>query len=187
MPMKTTSELASIDPGARVLVLMGSQSDFDAMAATVKVLDSFEVPFELRVASAHRTPSLVHDLVRAAEEGSVKVIVAAAGMAAHLAGVVAGHTTLPVIGVPMDAPPLSGLDSLYSTVMMPPGIPVATVGIGKAGATNAAYLAISILALGDPALRRRLQDYRANLPEAIVRMNAHVDERLREVRDGLKA
>jgi len=163
-----------------VLVVMGSESDFKSMAATVEILDDFGVKTKVQVASAHRTPARVRQLVDEASEDGTRVIIAAAGMAAHLAGVIAGATTLPVIGVPMDSPHLSGLDSLYSTVMMPPGIPVASVGIGKPGAKNAAYLALSILALSDSTLQDRLRAYRNGLGTQVEAMNANVQQQLRE-------
>jgi len=163
-----------------VLMVMGSESDFKHMLAGVEVLETFGVDVNVQVASAHRTPARVEALLKEADGNGTQLIIAAAGMAAHLAGVCAGKTTLPVIGVPMDSPNLSGLDSLYSTVMMPPGIPVATVGIGKAGAKNAAYLAVSILALKDDDVRNKLHDYRAGLPAAVDAMNERVQTQLRD-------
>ena len=167
-------------PEHQVLVIMGSESDFPAMLSTVEILESFQVGVVCRVASAHRTPKLVEEIIREAEAGGIRVIVAAAGMAAHLAGVIAGTTILPVVGVPMDSPHLSGVDSLYSTVMMPPGIPVASVGIGKPGAKNAAYLALAILALDDTDVRARLRAYREELAEQVAAMDANVQRRLLE-------
>ena len=163
-----------------ILMVMGSESDFGSMAAGVEVLEEFGVDVKVQVASAHRTPTRVEALVKEAESDGTQVIIAAAGMAAHLAGVVAGKTILPVIGVPMESPHLSGLDSLYSTVMMPPGIPVATVGIGKPGAKNAAYLAVAIMALKDDDIRNRMVDYRAGLGEKVDAMNENVQRKLRE-------
>ncbi len=163
-----------------VLILMGSDSDFPAMAATLEVLDQFGVRSACHVASAHRSPHRVEELVRAAEANGTQLVICAAGMAAHLAGVVAGKTILPVIGVPMESPHLAGVDSLYSTVMMPPGIPVATVGIGKPGAKNAAYLALAILALGNPDLRRRLQEWRNGLAPAVAEADARLQQKLAE-------
>jgi phosphoribosylaminoimidazole carboxylase PurE protein len=163
-------------------MVMGSETDFATMLASVEVLEQFGVSVDVQVASAHRTPARVEKLVREAEAGGTRIILAAAGMAAHLAGVVAGKTILPVIGIPMESPHLSGLDSLYSTVMMPPGIPVATVGIGKSGAKNAAYLAVSILALSDETLRERLLAYRDSLPGQVEAMNASVQKKLAERR-----
>ena len=166
----------------KALLLMGSSSDCDSLLPGVRIFDQFEVPIKVQVASAHRTPERVMELVQEAEEVGADVILAAAGMAAHLAGVVAAHTTLPVIGIPMESPHLSGLDSLYSTVMMPPGIPVATVGIGKAGAKNAAYLALSIIGLKDEAVATRLKEYRSSLPDAVAKMNVDVESRIRAAR-----
>jgi 5-(carboxyamino)imidazole ribonucleotide mutase len=139
---------------------MGSKSDWETMRHTAEMLDRFGVPHECRVLSAHRTPAETSEYATTAEQRGLEVVVAAAGMAAHLAGVVAGHTVLPVLGVPMESPSLKGMDSLLSTVMMPRGIPVGTLAIGKAGAVNAALLAIAILANKRPALRRKLRAYR---------------------------
>ncbi|GAB4295919.1 MAG: 5-(carboxyamino)imidazole ribonucleotide mutase [Myxococcota bacterium] len=144
----------------RILILMGSDSDWEAMKEATAVLDDFGVKARVHISSAHRTPERTAEIVKSAEENGIKVIIAGAGMAAHLAGVVAAHTTLPVIGVPLDASPLGGLDALLSTVQMPPGIPVATVAIGKPGAKNAAHLALQILALADSALAEKLKNYR---------------------------
>lgn len=141
-------------------VIMGSKSDWETMRHTAEMLDKFGVPHECRVLSAHRTPAETSEYATTAEQRGLEVVVAAAGMAAHLAGVVAGHTVLPVLGVPMESPSLKGMDSLLSTVMMPRGIPVGTLAIGKAGAVNAALLAIAILANKRPALRRKLRAYR---------------------------
>jgi len=138
-----------------VAVMAGSPSDTPTVLKVKEALEGLGVPSELKILSAHRTPDLVTDYVKAAEGRGVKVIIACAGMAAHLAGVVAAHTLLPVIGVPLNASPLNGLDALLSTVQMPPGIPVATVAID--GAKNAAFLAARIVALSDPAVRSALQ------------------------------
>lgn len=150
-----------------VLVMMGSRSDWEIMRHTAEVLDQFGVPNESRVASAHRTPELAMRLAGEAEQRGVEVIVAAAGGAAHLAGVVAAHTLLPVLGVPMETKALKGLDSLLSTVQMPAGIPVGTLAIGSAGARNAALLAVAILAAKRPELREKLRRYRAEQAEKI--------------------
>jgi len=141
-------------------ILMGSKSDWETMKETARTLAALGVAFEAHVASAHRTPDKVIDYVLNAEGRGIRVLVAAAGGAAHLAGVCAGKTHLPVLGVPMKGWALDGMDSLLSTVQMPAGIPVGTLAIGKAGATNAALLAAAILALGDPGLRERLLAYR---------------------------
>ena len=140
-----------------VAVLMGSDSDLPVMRAAVEVLDEFGITREVKVTSAHRTPLATHAYVEDAESRGCAVFIAGAGMAAHLAGAVAALTTRPVIGVPIDASPLSGLDALLSTVQMPPGIPVATVAVGRAGARNAAHLAAQVLALGDDNLAARLK------------------------------
>jgi 5-(carboxyamino)imidazole ribonucleotide mutase len=160
-----------------VAVLMGSDSDLPVMEATLEVLGNFELPYEVRVNSAHRTPDAIRAYVKDAEARGCAVFIAAAGMAAHLAGAVAALTTRPVIGVPIDAGPLSGLDALLSTVQMPGGIPVATVAIGKVGAKNAAYLAAQILALGDSALSERVSDERRRQSEAVLAKDAKLRER----------
>jgi len=150
-----------------VLILMGSDSDAAIMQAAADVLGELEIPCEMTVASAHRSPDRVMRLVHEAPARGVKVFVVGAGAAAHLAGVVAAHTTAPVIGVPIDSSALKGLDALLSTVQMPPGVPVATVSIGKPGATNAGVLAAQILAIGDPAVGRRLDSYKQRLAERV--------------------
>ena len=139
-----------------VAVLMGSDSDWPVMQAAVAVLRRLEVPVEVKVTSAHRTPAATSRYVEEACARGGTAFIAGAGLAAHLAGAVAAHTTRPVIGVPLEAGPLAGMDALLSTVQMPGGIPVATVAVGKAGATNAGYLAAQILAVADPALARRI-------------------------------
>jgi 5-(carboxyamino)imidazole ribonucleotide mutase len=140
---------------------MGSKSDWETMRAAAETLQRFGVPHESHVMSAHRTPGLATQFAADADSRGVEVIIAAAGGAAHLAGVIAAHTTLPVLGVPMKSEALNGLDSLLSTVQMPAGIPVGTLAIGKAGATNAALLAIAILANNRPQLKVKLRDFRA--------------------------
>lgn len=150
-----------------VLILMGSDSDAPVMQATVDVLGEFGIPCEMTVASAHRSPERVMRLVAEAPGRGVQVFVIGAGAAAHLAGVVAAHSTLPVIGVPIDSSALKGMDALLATVQMPPGVPVATVSIGKPGATNAGVLAAQMLALGDPALASRLVDYKKKLADKV--------------------
>ncbi len=144
-------------------ILMGSDSDLPTMQEAAKVLEAFGVPFEMHVASAHRTPERVRRYARAAERRGVHLLIAGAGSAAHLAGVLAAHVTLPVIGIPMESGALNGLDALLSTVQMPGGIPVATVAIGRAGARNAGLLAVQILAISDPGLRRKLREHRARM------------------------
>lgn len=150
-----------------VLILMGSDSDAPIMQGAVEILRELDIPCEMTVASAHRSPERVMRLVRDAPGRGVRVFIVGAGAAAHLAGVVAAHTSLPVIGVPIDSSALKGLDALLSTVQMPPGVPVATVSIGKPGATNAGVLAAQILALGDPALAKRLDEYKRRLAEKV--------------------
>jgi phosphoribosylamine--glycine ligase len=146
-----------------VLILMGSESDASTMSAARDTLTEFGLSCEMTVASAHRSPARVVQLVTDAPPRGVKVFVVGAGAAAHLAGVVAAHTTLPVIGVPIDSSALKGLDALLATVQMPPGVPVATVAIGKAGAINAGVLAAQMIALGDPSLAGRLVEYKQKL------------------------
>ena len=144
-----------------VAVIMGSTSDWETMRHADEILTRFGVAHECRVISAHRTPDLAHEFAAGAEDRGLEVVIAAAGGAAHLAGVLAAQTLLPVLGVPIESPALKGLDSLLSTVQMPGGIPVGTLGIGKAGAVNAALLAVAILAGPRPDLRARLRDFRA--------------------------
>jgi 5-(carboxyamino)imidazole ribonucleotide mutase len=159
---------------------MGSRSDLPVLEKTLEVLDRLGIPHEAKITSAHRTPDATHRYVRDAESRGCAVFVAAAGLAAHLAGTVAGLTLRPVIGIPLDAGPLKGMDSLLSTVQMPGGIPVATVAIGSAGAKNAGYLAAQILALADPALAARLKaDRAANAAEV-----AAADAALQAARGG---
>jgi 5-(carboxyamino)imidazole ribonucleotide mutase len=148
-------------------IVMGSTSDWETMKAAAKVLEEFGVPYEAKAMSAHRTPQLVSEWAGAAAKRGMKAIIAGAGGAAHLAGVIAAHTTLPVLGVPMPSKHLQGLDSLLSTVQMPKGIPVATFAIGEAGAANAALYAIAILALSDSALARKLVEFRSKQAEAV--------------------
>ncbi|HEY2761191.1 MAG TPA: 5-(carboxyamino)imidazole ribonucleotide mutase [Pirellulales bacterium] len=148
-------------------IIMGSKSDWEVMRSASETLTKFGVAHESRVMSAHRTPDLVTEFVSNASGRGLEVLIAAAGGAAHLAGVTAAHTLLPVLGVPMESQALKGLDSLLSTVQMPAGIPVGTLAIGKAGATNAALLAVAILANKRPELREKLQKYRAEQAEKI--------------------
>ncbi len=152
-----------------VLILMGSDSDAPVMQAAVDTLAEFGIPCEMTVASAHRSPARVQRLLDEAPARGVKVFIVGAGAAAHLAGMIAAHTTRPVIGVPIDSSALKGLDALLSTVQMPPGVPVATVSIGKPGAVNAAVLAAQILAVGDEAMAARLDQYKAKLAEKVER------------------
>src|SRR5436190_13336008 len=152
-----------------VIVLMGSKSDWEVMRQCDEVLASFGVARECRVLSAHRTPKETAEYVSGAEERGVQVVIAAAGGAAHLAGVCAAHTVLPVLGVPMESAALKGMDSLLSTVQMPAGIPVGTLSIGAAGARNAALLAVGILANSRPELREKLRQFREDQKQKILR------------------
>ena len=148
-------------------ILMGSDSDIPVMEEALRILESFKVPCEMTISSAHRTPKRTSLYARNAEKRGLKVIIAGAGRAAHLAGVLASETTLPVIGVPIDSGPLKGFDALLSTAQMPGGVPVATMAIGSAGARNAALFAVEILALEDARLRRELKDYRKSLARSV--------------------
>jgi 5-(carboxyamino)imidazole ribonucleotide mutase len=148
-------------------IIMGSKSDWETMRQADEMLTQFDVPHECRVLSAHRTPALTAEYASGAMERGLQVIIAGAGGAAHLAGVVAAHTVLPVIGVPMQSAALGGIDSLLSTVQMPKGIPVAAVAIGASGAANAALLAVAILATAQPNLRAKLESYREELARQV--------------------
>ena len=150
-------------------IVMGSASDWDTMKPAAKVLEEFGVAYEAKAMSAHRTPAAVMAWTGAAKDNGMKIIIAAAGGAAHLAGVVAAHTTIPVLGVPMPSKHLGGLDSLLSTVQMPKGIPVATLAIGEAGAANAALFAVAILALSDSSLDKKLSEFRAKQTDAVLK------------------
>ena len=159
----------------RVALVMGSESDLPVVEAAVDVLEQFGVPFEMRVLSAHRSPEAVEQFAREAPARGVQVIIAAAGGAAHLAGVLAASTALPVIGLPIPTDRMGGLDSLLSTVQMPAGVPVATVGLGTSGAANAGILAVQILAGPDPTLREALRQHKEALAERVRQQ----DERVR--------
>jgi phosphoribosylaminoimidazole carboxylase PurE protein len=150
-----------------VSIVMGSDSDLEIMREATKALDDFGIAYEIDVASAHRSPARAMDLATNAEGRGVKVIIAAAGGAAHLAGVIAAHTILPVIGVPIPSTSLNGMDSLLSTVQMPPGIPVATVAIGKWGATNAGILAAQILAVSDAGIAKKMHAHKEKLARGV--------------------
>jgi phosphoribosylaminoimidazole carboxylase PurE protein len=158
-----------------VAIFMGSKSDLDKLSDAAKILKDFGINCEIHVCSAHRSPSYLLETLRRLEEGGLQIVIAAAGGAAHLAGVCAAHTLLPVIGVPVDIAPLNGLDSLLSTVQMPGGIPVATVSIGKAGAKNAALLAVAILALKNEHLRKRLEKYREDMAAEIQKQDRELN------------
>lgn len=162
---------------AKVAIVMGSDSDLPVMQEGEKILASFGVPSEIRILSAHRTPEAAREFAVGAWGRGVRVIIAGAGGAAHLAGFMAAHVTIPVIGVPLAGSALGGIDALHSTVQMPPGIPVATVAVGEFGAKNAAVLAVEILAIADPDLRKRLQDYRAKMAEAVLARDAKLQKK----------
>jgi phosphoribosylaminoimidazole carboxylase PurE protein len=151
----------------KVAIVLGSDSDYPVLQDALTLLNAWGVSYEVTLSSAHRSPDRTHRYAVTLEERGVQLVIACAGAAAHLAGVVASHTILPVIGVPVDSSPLKGIDSLLSTSMMPAGVPVATMGIGKAGATNAAILAAQILARSDAALAQKLKDYKKQMAEQI--------------------
>ncbi len=164
---------------AFVAVLMGSDSDLDTMKHTGDVLDALQIPYEMKITSAHRTPEATHAYVKDADARGCVAFIAAAGMAAHLAGTVAAMTVKPVIGVPMESGPLKGEDALLSTVQMPAGIPVACVAIGKAGAKNAAFLAAQILAATDSGIADRLRAERKANAESILAKDAELQKKLK--------
>ncbi len=153
---------------ATISIIMGSKSDLPSLKGAFDVLKDFGISCEAHIISAHRTPDAAADFAKNAESKGIKVIICAAGMAAHLAGVIAAHTTLPVIGIPMASAPFNGMDALLAMVQMPPGIPVATVTAGSAGAKNAALLAISILALSDESLNAKLKAFRKAQTEKVL-------------------
>jgi 5-(carboxyamino)imidazole ribonucleotide mutase len=161
-------------------ILMGSDSDFPVMSEAGKTLDKFGIPYEIEVVSAHRTPARAHEYATTAVSRGLKILIAAAGAAAHLAGVMAANTTLPVIGVPMGTSSLNGLDALLATVQMPGGIPVATMAIDKAGAVNAAIFAAEILALADPEIARKLVEHKEELVRSVEEKNERLKQRLTE-------
>ncbi len=160
-----------------VSIVMGSDSDLHLMEEAAKVLDEFEVQYELVISSAHRSPKRTHQYVKGLNRRGIRVVIAGAGGAAHLAGTIAAQTTLPVIGVPIPSAHLNGLDSLLSTVQMPSGIPVGTVGVGKAGVINAGLLAVQILALSSSALSKRLTQYKEFLEKAVARKGQKIKQR----------
>ena len=151
-----------------VAIMIGSQSDYPVIESTIQILDKFAIKYKVIITSAHRTPERTEKFIKLAEEQGVKVFIVAAGAAAHLPGVVAANTNLPVIGVPISATALNGVDALYSIVQMPGGIPVATMAIGKAGAKNAAVFAAEILSLSNPELRLKLTNYRVEMKKNII-------------------
>ncbi|MBE3022511.1 5-(carboxyamino)imidazole ribonucleotide mutase [Campylobacter sp. 7477a] len=158
-----------------VSIIMGSKSDYEIVSEAAKLLEKFEVKYELIISSAHRSPERTHEYVKNAEVKGAQVFIAAAGMAAHLAGAIAANTTKPVVGIPMAGSALGGVDALYSTVQMPSGMPVATLAIGKAGAINSAYLAMQILALSDDVLAKKLKEDRKAKEEALKADSAKVE------------
>lgn len=153
----------------QVLVIMGSDSDLPVVEEAGNILGEFGIPYEMTIASAHRTPERVRKLAAEAEKRGIEVIIAAAGAAAHLAGIVAAHTLLPVIGIPLNSSPLQGIDSLLSTVQMPPGVPVATMAVGKAGAKNAAILAAQIIGRQDKRIMKKLAVYRKRMADDVMK------------------
>ena len=161
--------------GVLVSIAMGSDSDLPVLREAMAVLKEFDVPYEAVLTSAHRSPERTVAYAEGAAERGVKVIIAGAGAAAHLAGVIASRTTIPVIGVPIDSTPLAGLDALLSTVQMPGGVPVASMAVGKAGAKNAALMAVRILALGDDALREKLAAYAAKMARDVEKKQEKID------------
>lgn len=161
MPFKVFKDKSAVG------IVMGSDSDLNVMKAAVTVLKDFNIPFEITVASAHRSPDRASEFAATAHARGVRVIIAGAGHAAHLAGSMAAHTFLPVIGVPIDSSCLQGMDALLSTVQMPPGIPVATVSIGKPGAKNAAILAVQILAVSDKSLQEKLKVFKQDMADQV--------------------
>jgi len=163
-------------PSPLVGILMGSDSDFPTMSKAVDILGSFQIPFEMHVMSAHRTPDRAHHYATSAHTRGLKVLIAGAGVAAHLAGVLAANTPLPVLGVPINSGALKGLDALLATVQMPSGIPVATVAID--GSKNAALLAVQILATSDSELQQRFLDYKAAMLDEVAAKDQHVQEML---------
>src|SRR5262245_9627566 len=160
-----------------VAILMGSDSDLDVMMEAARTLDQFGIDYDIEVTSAHRSPIRTKRYLKAAEKGGTRIFIVGAGAAAHLAGVTAAETTLPVIGVPLSGSALGGIDALYSTVMMPAGVPVATMAIGKAGAANAAVLAVQMLALSDERLRQKLLEYKEQLEEKVAARSKEAKKR----------
>jgi len=171
----------SHEPKPLVKILMGSDSDLPVMAEAARIFERIGVPYDLEVTSAHRSPERTARIVESAVEAGVKIFIAGAGAAAHLAGVLASHTVLPVLGVPLAATDLQGLDALLATAQMPAGIPVGTLAIGKAGAANAGWLACSILATSDPSLYTRLLEERQAMAEAVGRKSEAARGRLSEI------
>jgi phosphoribosylaminoimidazole carboxylase PurE protein len=175
--------MSSKSSTAQIGLVLGSDSDWPVVREAVKVLDDFGLAYKVQVISAHRSPEAAHDYAAAAAKRGLKVIIAAAGMAAHLAGAMAANTTLPVIGIPVAAGLLGGMDALLATVQMPPGVPVATVAIGSAGARNAAILAAQILALSDPELNTKLSEHKAKLARDVEQRSKKLQERIANGQD----
>ncbi|MEE9219206.1 MAG: 5-(carboxyamino)imidazole ribonucleotide mutase [Acidobacteriota bacterium] len=165
----------------RVAIVMGSESDLATMMETAKILKQFGVLHEIHVASAHRTPERAAELAREAAGRGLEIFIAGAGMAHHLAGALAANTVLPIIAVPLAASPLNGFDALLSSVQMPPGVPVAVVAIGTAGARNAAYLALQILGLSDPSVRNKLLEHRSEMAHRVEKANRNAQQQLRKL------
>lgn len=161
----------------KVLIIMGSESDLPVMEETARVLEDFGIPYEMAMASAHRTPEKAIKIVKEAERRGIDVVIAGAGMAAHLPGVIASHTTLPVIGVPLEASPLKGMDALLSIVQMPAGIPVATVAVGKPGAKNAGILAAQIISRKDPRLAKKVLAHREQMSRDVEEKSKKISRR----------
>ncbi len=164
----------------KVSILMGSDSDLDVMREAANILTQFGVSFDMKVLSAHRSPELVSEYVKSAPKNGTKIFIAGAGGAAHLAGVIAANTTLPVIGIPIPTQVMGGLDSLLSTVQMPGGIPVATVAATKGGAMNAGILAVQILALSDPVLEKKLKEHKESLVKSVQAKNDKLSEEFKK-------
>ncbi len=164
----------------QVAMVMGSGSDLDVMMNGIKVLKGYGIEYEVRVISAHRAPDAVGEYARAAASRGIKVLIAGAGAAAHLAGALAAHSALPIIGVPLVASSLGGFDALLATVQMPGGVPVGTVGVGKAGAVNAAHLAARIIAISDEDIARKVADERASQIDKVIHMDSELQERREE-------
>ncbi|HEU4388313.1 MAG TPA: 5-(carboxyamino)imidazole ribonucleotide mutase [Blastocatellia bacterium] len=162
-----------------VAILMGSDSDLDVMLEAARTLNQFGIDYDIEVTSAHRSPVRTKRYLKNAEKGGTRIFIVGAGAAAHLAGVTAAETTLPVIGVPLSGSALGGVDALYSTVMMPAGVPVATMAIGKAGATNAAVLAVQMLALSDSRLAKKLAEFKQGLEEKVAARSREAKKRMR--------
>jgi phosphoribosylaminoimidazole carboxylase PurE protein len=162
----------------KVAVLIGSDSDYEVAKGALDILKEFEISFSLEITSAHRSPERTLRLIKSFEEEGAEVFIAVAGKAAHLAGFIAAHTIRPVIGLPVDAPSLNGLDALLSTVQMPKGVPVATMGLGKSGAVNAALLAVQILSLKEPALAEKMKEYRKRMASQVEKSSKKIKEKL---------